>query len=234
MYLRATPRRNKDGSVVRYLQLAHNVWDPPAKRSRARVIYDFGREDAASRAAIERLVASLARFLAFDLAVGAAADEGFEFLESRPLGGAYALDGLWRRLGIDALLRRALAGRRRDAAAERALFAIVANRALAPSSKLAAACWVGEDVHIDGLPETSDDACYRAMDWLLEIQPSLEREVFHQVASLLNLEVDLLFFDTTSTYFCVDEADEPRARNERGELVADDQQQAVRQAGFRA
>jgi hypothetical protein len=69
MYLRATPRRNKDGSVVRYLQLAHNVWDPLAKRSRARVIYNFGREDAASRAAIERLVASLARFLAFDLAL---------------------------------------------------------------------------------------------------------------------------------------------------------------------
>src|SRR6266699_2595581 len=28
MYLRSTPRRNKDGSEVRYLQLAHNVWDP--------------------------------------------------------------------------------------------------------------------------------------------------------------------------------------------------------------
>jgi len=30
MYLRATPRQNKDGSVVRYLQLAHNIWDPTA------------------------------------------------------------------------------------------------------------------------------------------------------------------------------------------------------------
>jgi hypothetical protein len=61
MYLRATPRRNKDGSTVRYLQLAYNVWDPLAKRSRAQVLYNFGREDAASRAAIERLVASLSR-----------------------------------------------------------------------------------------------------------------------------------------------------------------------------
>src|SRR5919198_2740942 len=215
MYLRLTPRRNKDGSVVRYLQLAHNVWDPAAKRSRVQVVYNFGREDAANRAALQRLVASVTRFLEPEKALAAAAD-GVEFIESRPLGGTWVLDGLWRRLGIDKTMRRLLAGRRREATAERVLFALVANRALAPSSKLAAARWISEDVLIDGLPETSDDACYRAMDWLIEVNDTLEREVFHQVANLLNLEVDLLFFDTTSTYFEVDEPDEPIARDERG------------------
>jgi hypothetical protein len=219
MYVRATPRRNKDGSVVRYLQLAHNVWDPVAKRSRAQVIYNFGREDAANRAALERLAGSLSRFLAPEVALCACAREGFDFHGSRPLGGTWALDGLWQRLGIDAVMRRLLKGRRRDAAAERVLFALVANRALAPSSKLAAARWVSEDVHIAGLSATTDDACYRAMDWLLEIQGALEKEVFHQVASLLSLEVDLLFFDTTSTYFELDEADEPVARDERGRVL---------------
>ena len=234
MYLRATARKNKDGSVVRYLQLAHNVWDAQAKRSRAQVIYNFGREDAMSRAALERLVASLSRFLAPEVVLDAAAGEGFAFLESRPLGGSYALDALWQRLGIDAVLCRLLKGRRRDVAAERVLFALVANRALAPSSKLAASRWVAGDVHIEGLAETSDDACYRAMDWLLEIQEALEKEVFHQVASLLNLEVDLLFFDTTSTYFCCDEADEPVARDEHGKVAADDDQQVARRTGFRS
>ncbi len=238
MYVRATPRRNKDGSVVRYLQLAHNTWDPLAKRSRTEVLYNFGREDAASRAALERLAGSLGRFLAAEPAaqgelLGAPA-EGFEFLGSRPLGGSYVLDGLWRRLGIDAAMRRLLKGRRREEAAERVLFALVASRALAPSSKLAAACWVSEDAHIDRLPETTDDACYRAMDWLLEIQEALEKEVFHQVASLLNLEVDLLFFDTTSTYFCTDEADEPLPRDERGAVSAGADGEAVRLAGFRS
>ena len=90
------------------------------------------------------------------------------------------------------------------------LFALVANRALAPSSKLAAADWITHDVHIDGLPETSDDACYRAMDWLHDVREHLEREVFRQVANLLNLEVDLLFFDTTSTYFELDDPDDTR------------------------
>jgi len=239
MYVRTTPRRNKDGSVVRYLQLAHNVWDPVKKRSRTEVLYNFGREDSESRAALERLAGSLARFLssAPEDPQGSLfpAAEGFDFLGSRPLGGSYALDGLWRRLGIDAALRRLLKGRRRDKAAERVLFALVANRALAPSSKLAASRWVCEDAHVDGLAETTDDACYRAMDWLLEVQGELEREVFHQVASLLALEVDLLFFDTTSTYFETDEADEPVARDERGELLdAEADGETVRRAGFRS
>jgi hypothetical protein len=239
MYVRATSRRNKDGSVVRYLQLAHNVWDPVAKRSKAQVIYNFGREDDANRAALERLVASVSRFLSPDAALGAAAGEGLDFLESRSLGGSFALDALWQRLGIDATMRRLLKGRRRDQAAERVLFALVANRALAPSSKLAASRWACEDVHIAGLPATSDDACYRAMDWLLEIQPALEREVFHQVASLLSLEVDLLFFDTTSTYFELDEADEPIARDERGRVLPSEgdgdegDREGGRHAGFR-
>jgi Transposase DDE domain len=216
MYLRTTPRKNSDGSVVRYLQLAHNIWDPQAKRSKVQVVYNFGREDANNRAALQRLVASLTRFLDPDQALAATAGEGLGFVESRPLGGAWVLDGLWRRLGIDQTMRRLLQGRRLDPSAERVLFALVANRALAPSSKLAAAHWASDDAAIPGLAHTSDDACYRAMDWLLEIQHELEREVFGQVATLLDLEVDLLFFDTTSTYFELDEPDEPAARDQRG------------------
>jgi hypothetical protein len=219
MYLRSTPRRNKDGSEVRYLQLAHNVWDPQKRRSAVQVLYNFGREDTANREALQRLVASVTRFLDPDAALTAAAD-GLEFTESRPLGGTWALDALWSRLGIGKEMRRLLKGRRRDEAAERVLFALVANRALAPSSKLAASRWVNEDVLVAGLPSTSDDACYRAMDWLTEIKDDLERKVFDNLADLLNLEVDLLFFDTTSTYFVTEEEDEPLARDGHGMPLA--------------
>jgi hypothetical protein len=219
MYLRSTPRRNKDGSEVRYLQLAHNVWDPQKRRSAVQVVYNFGREDAANREALQRLAASVSRFLDPDAALAAASD-GLEFTESRPFGGTWVLDALWSRLGIGKEMRRLLKGRRRDETAERVLFALAANRALAPSSKLAAARWVNEDVLIAGLPVTSDDACYRAMDWLTEIKDDLERKVFDNLADLLNLEVDLLFFDTTSTYFETEEADEPVARDDHGMPLA--------------
>ncbi|MGH3217600.1 MAG: IS1634 family transposase [Streptosporangiaceae bacterium] len=231
MYLRSTPRRNKDGSEVRYLQLAHNVWDPAAKRSRVQVVYNFGREEPATREALERLVASVARHLEPGKARAIAA-QGLEFAESRPLGGTHVLDALWERLGIGPAARELLKGRRLDPGAERVLFALVANRALAPSSKLAAARWAGEDVLITGLPATSDDACYRAMDWLLQIREALEKRVFDRASELLGLEVELLFFDTTSTYFVTEEADAPVARDQQGS-PAPDGAAAGKEAGFR-
>ncbi|HEY2669183.1 MAG TPA: IS1634 family transposase [Rugosimonospora sp.] len=207
---------------MRYLQLAHNEWDPATKTSRPRVLYSFGREDALDRTVIERLVASLGRLLEPGAALAASTGTGLSFVESRSFGGAWLLDQLWRRLGIDKVMTAMLAGTRRDPVTERVLFALVANRALAASSKLHAAGWISRSVHIDGLPEVSDDACYRAMDWLHDVAPELERQVFGQVANLLNLEVDLLFFDTTSTYFELDEADEPVGRDAHGRVKPTD------------
>ena len=93
MPLRPTPRRNKDGTGVRYLQLAHNVRDPAARRSKVQMIYNFGREDQANRKALQRLVASVTRFLDPGKALAGACAGGLEFTGSRPLGGTQALDG---------------------------------------------------------------------------------------------------------------------------------------------
>ena len=60
------------------------------------------------------------------------------------------------------------------------------------------------------------------MDWLLAVEDQLARGVFDAVAHLLNLEVDLIFFDTTSTYFETEDADEPVWRDEHGRVVEPD------------
>src|SRR3954471_10365273 len=221
MFLREVKRENRNGTQVSYLQLVHNDWDPAARTSRTKILYSFGRTDQVDTAAIERLIVSLSRLLDPAAALRATAGSDLSFICSRPLGGTDVLDGLWRRLGIDTAMSRLLATRRGNSPFERVLFGPVANRALAPSSKLAAADWINHDVHIDGLPETSDDACYRAMDWLHDVREPLERAVFHQVANLLNLEVDLLFFDTTSTYFEREDPDGPVGRDEHGHPLPD-------------
>jgi hypothetical protein len=123
------------------------------------------------------------------------------------MGGAWLLDQLWHQLGIHKILKDLLRGRRLDPRAERAIFAMVCNRALKPLSKLGCSAWVADDVVIPGLPEIDDDSCYRAMDWLLEVEDQLAEQVYWSLCDLLNLEVDLLFFDTSSTYFEVDEPD---------------------------
>ena len=131
MYLRTTVRRTKDGEVV-YLQLAHNEWDPVAKQSKVRVLDSFGREDQLDRDAIVRLIGSLQRALEPDQALAATAAPGLAFIESRPMGGAWALDGIWQELAVDRTLERLLRGRRLEGRAERVIFAMVANRALSP------------------------------------------------------------------------------------------------------
>src|SRR5712691_5095342 len=85
---------------------------------------------------------------------------------------------------------------------------MVCQRCLEPASKLEATRWLGRDVVLEGIEAVSDDELYRAMDFLLACSERVQESVFFSVANLLNLEVDVIFFDTTSTYFEVD-LDEP-------------------------
>ena len=216
MFLRTVQRRNQDGSVVRYLQLAHNQRLPGKSGPQVKVLYNFGRAERVDRDAIRRLISSLSRALDPAEALALQASSELGFIESRPLGGAYVLDQLWRRLGLHTTLTKLLSGRRLDPRAERAVFAMVANRALGPLSKLACAAWVQEHAAIPGIAELDDDTCYRSMDWLLEVESELSETVYWAVADLLNLEVDLLFFDTSSTYFETDQADPPSEGCDKG------------------
>ena len=76
------------------------------------------------------------------------------------------------------------------------------------------------------------------------METQLAEQVYWAVADLLNLEVDLLFFDTTSTYFETGQADEPLARDEYGRRRPEpepqdgdapaDTEEAAQLRGFRA
>ena len=183
--------------------------------TRAEVLLNLGREDELDLDGLRRLAASIMRFTDGDGASAPLGEPdadagGLEVDSSRALGGVWCLDALWRRLGVPDALARVLGPRRFSTDVERVLFAMVANRALDPCSKLACAEWAIDDVAIWGLEEIDEDQCYRAMDLLVEAdtEGQLQEAVFFACSDLLNLEVDLLFFDTTSTYF---ERDSPES-----------------------
>lgn len=212
MYIRQISQARKDGTRVRYLQLAHKVRDPETGRPTDKVLYHFGREDKLDKEQLKRLAISLSRFLAPDAKAEVqgrlfGAEEAVEVESSVAYGGSFVLEALWRRLELDTTLGRLLADRAFEADVERVLFALVANRALDPRSKLGVERWVGRKVSIEGLAQVQAHTLYRAMDVLLEHAEALQKAVFFSVANLFNLEVDLIFFDTTSTYFELDEAD---------------------------
>ena len=218
MYLRETRATDRHGQSVSYLQLAHNRRNPLTGAPTAEIIHSFGRADRVDREGLARLVRSISRFLEPGAAVAATAESGVDVVESRPMGGALVLDHLWHQLGIDQGVKRLLAGRKLDLKVERVLFALVANRALQPLSKLAGTKWVRDLVFIPGLPEVDEDSCYRAMDFLLECEEELAKTVFFNTAELLDLSVDLVFFDGSSTYWETDQED-PDQVDEAGEVV---------------
>ena len=206
MYVRTIKRKNKDRSEVEYIQLAHNTRHPEKGYSRAEVVYSFGRRDQLDVAALKRLVSSLNRFISpEDAQLLENQNRGLKFISSQPAGGALLLNGLWKRLGIDTCLTQALSERGFKAPIADALFTMVANRALAPCSKLAVEEWAAKDVHLDIEQPIQVQYLYRGMDFLLKHEVEIQEKVFWATAQLLNLTVDLIFFDTTNTYFEMDD-----------------------------
>ena len=63
MYIRTIKRKNKDGSVVEYVQLANNVWNKEKGYAQAQVIHSFGRSDQLDVDGLKRLIKSMSRFL---------------------------------------------------------------------------------------------------------------------------------------------------------------------------
>lgn len=207
MYIRTIKRKNKDGSVVEYVQLANNVWNKEKGYAQAEVIHSFGRNDQLDVDALKRLIKSLSRFLEpEDAARLEHGDDDLKISSSRPAGGAHLLKQLWKRLNLDGCLNNILSGRSHTAPIADAIFAMVANRALAPTSKRAIEQWTADEVYLGDHQPLQVQHFYRAMDLLLEHEEAIQKEVFWATANLLNLTIDLIFFDTTNTYF---ETDEP-------------------------
>ena len=208
MYLRVSRQKLKDGSVIEHYQLAESVWERQKKRSRTNIIYNFGRvddPDVAER--LRKLARSILRRCDPDQIV--AEMPGWRVVDAWPYGDLFVLEALWKRLGLDTIINEQARRRRFGFSPERAIFAMVANRALAPCSKLY--CyeqWLREDVRIEGTGRLELQHLYRAMDFLEANKDEIEKAIYFSLADLFTLDVDLIFYDTTSLHFEIDEEDQ--------------------------
>ena len=158
MFLRQSRHRRANGDVVVYLQLVESVWNPQTQRADTRVVYNCGRaNDEATTNKLRELAKNILSRVSPEELVKDRRD--WRLLDCWPYGDIYVLEQLWARLGIQELLpkiardvvSKCVDAEEKDVQVERACFAMVANRACAPSSKLY--CyeqWVREDVHIEG------------------------------------------------------------------------------------
>ena len=219
MYLRTTKRKNKDGTVTEYLQLAHNERDPVTNTTVARIIHSFGRADQLNRDDLVRLIRSIARVCGITIidpgAGDGAADKGsglipddLEILRTVEYGPILVIQTLWERLGIGKTLRSLLKKRKCSTAYDQALLAMTANRLCDPESKLGVWDRWLEKTYLPGCKGLKLRHMYEAMDFLHAHIPEVEEAVFFQTANLFNLSVDLIFYDTTTASFAIDYADD--------------------------
>jgi transposase len=220
MYLRTTQRKNRDGSVVRYYQLAQNERDPDSGQVTAKVLYNFGRADELDVEQLRRLCQSIARVCGATVqtpdsaqpggaqADGAALPEGMEILRTVELGPLWVVEKLWERLGLRSTLEKSAKDKGTQVPYERAVLAMVANRLSDPSSKLGTwERWL-PGVYLPGGWDIKLGQFYAAMDLLLEQIAEVEEMVFFRTANLFNLDVDVIFYDTTSAEVCVEFEDD--------------------------
>nr|WP_321467628.1 IS1634 family transposase [uncultured Desulfobulbus sp.] len=216
MYLRTTKRKNKNGTVTEYLQLAHNERNPETNSTVARIIHSFGRADQLDREALVRLARSIARVCGVTIVDPAGSEEAqggglpddLEILRTVELGTVLVIETLWERLGIGKALRTLLDKGKYAVAYDQALLAMTANRLCAPESKLGVWDRWLEQVHLPKCQGLKLRQMYEAMDFLHKHIDAVEEAVFFQTANLFNLSVDLIFYDTTTASFSIDYEDE--------------------------
>ena len=220
MYLRSTKRKNKDGSIVEYFQLAHNERHPVTKKPVAKIIHTFGRADELDREQLIRLCRSIARVCNIDIIdrldpqmpltspLGLPLD--LKVHRSYQYGVPLLAESFWKKLGIDELIATICKENHLRAPYERALFAMVANRLCEPDSKLGLWDRWLPGVYLPSCWDLKLEQMYEAMDLLYDHAEEIEKHVFFQTANLFNLKVDLIFYDTTTASFSIDQEDDTR------------------------
>jgi hypothetical protein len=186
MYLRETHQKRADGSIVTHLQLAESTWNRQKKRSEVRIVYNCGRADDPQTA--ERL-RTLARSILTKCAPHELVEQApqWRLLDTWPFGALYVLEAVWKRLGIPEVIAEQLTHRKVDFALERALFAMVAHRACAPSAKLYCyAQWLREDVRLEGSEPLALHHLYRSLDLLEAHKDDIEQALYFRLADLLH------------------------------------------------
>jgi transposase len=121
--------------------------------------------------------------------------------EAREAGPVHVGHQMWRRLGLEEILREAGLSARAQLLSE----VMVLNRLVAPCSEHAMPDWVQStalsDVLCVDLSELNDEALYRNLDHLHPNRGGIEEALAQREKSLFNLDDTYYLYDLTSTYF---------------------------------
>jgi hypothetical protein len=198
MWFRVQTFRNKDGSTRSYLHLVRSR--RVNGKVRQEIIGTLGRLDLLQESgALDRLIASVARYSERRWVESSSLPLVGQW--SREYGIALVFSRLWERLGLHHVLEDIYHKSPVEFPLEEAIFGMVLNHLVQPDSKLGAYEWLKKEVYWPPFTSLELHHLYRALDLLAEHIKLIEEALFLTGRDLFSLDVDLVFFDTTSTYF---------------------------------
>lgn len=177
----------------RYLQLVEGYRTEDGK-VRQRTVGTLGRVEDLKDGALDALINGLNRAVGrADVQTGAVeADSALSY------GDVFALHEIWKDLGFDRALGRALRSGKRQIDVEALVRAMVFNRLCAPDSKLGVLRWL-ETVAMPAMPETVEHHhLLRAMDALMDHADRVESELAKQIRPLVDRNLTVVFYDLTT------------------------------------
>jgi hypothetical protein len=203
-------RSTHGGRSYEYLQIVESFRDGASVRQR--VIANLGRRDELLvSGTLDKLIESLVRFSDRLQLVGRVRSEGLRASTSRSWGAPLVFRRLWERQRLPELFDRYTTDRRFGFDVDCACFALSLQRLMAPGSDLQGSAWV-ETVHHPGFDRLELHHFYRTVGLLADVREDLERDLFQMDRDLFSDELDLVFIDTTSTFFWRTEETELRRR----------------------
>jgi len=195
MFVRLKTADNKDGSKRHYLQICEN--NRIEGKVRQKVLCNLGRVEELQEGKLDNLIRSLAKF-SQNLAVVSAAEDLFAEW-SREYGPAMVFRKLWESLGLHDIIHSLLDDREITIDIQEAIFCMVLNRLTDPSSKLGVTEWK-DKVYRDEFETLQLSHFYKALDFLDENKNAIEEKLYFRHTDLFTSQLDLVFFDTTTTY----------------------------------
>jgi len=196
MYLRIVELKKGD-TRYRYLKLVDSirVKGKPVQKT----LLNFGNIEGWPAEKIVAFIDRLTRFYGLSSPAGSL---DIDFEQALEFGAGYALDALWNQLGLSEALRAHGKRHAYEIDIVPPVKAMVFNRLLEPHSKLGVSEWVTTQAIPDvSFRETPLHHYYRSLDYLMRDKESLEEDLFWKIADIFTLDLSLVFYDLTSSYF---------------------------------
>lgn len=214
MFVRTVRVKDKDGIHREYVRLVEAYWENG--RSKQKVITSLGRKDLLAPHLDSLVRAISGKEPASSLNEG---EQTVRADQSASWGTGLLVRHLWKELGLEEILD-ACEGKPKRTDKPRLsdrVMALVANRLSDPGSEHRLADWLEKCFACDRkgnrfLPEWKQQGrvrvdlnwlqrWYRTLDELIVHKERIEADLFAGLRTLFSMEVDMVFYDITSTYF---------------------------------